>query len=366
LDERAADGGRHRSGTILLVEDDPAVSQLLDLFLRDEGHRVLIEKDGADSLAMLARTGFEPDLILSDYNLPNKLSGLQFASAARKVLNRDVPVIILTGDISAATVQRVNSHHCVYMAKPVKLNALAQSIQLLLPAAPISFRQRASADHEIAPGGAAPTVFVIDDDRYIRDTICAVVRDDGRNAESYPDAEAFMAAYVAGREGCLLVDANLPGMSGLDLIQKLRGLNDPMPIVMVTGDRDVHLAVDAMKAGAADFVEKPIEYAQLLEIVDRALERAHDATKLATWRDDAASHINALSARQRQVMDLVLAGSPSKNIAADLGISQRTVENHRAAIMKRTGSASLPALARLAVAAALHASGDFPLRGEPT
>ncbi len=150
-------------------------------------------------------------------------------------------------------------------------------------------------------------------------------------------------------------------MSGLDLIQKLRCLNDPIPIVMVTGDRDLHMAVDAMKAGAVDFVEKPIAYAQLLEIVDQALDRAHDATKLASWRDDAVNHINSLSARQRQIMDLVLAGHPSKNIAADLGISQRTVENHRAAIMKRTGSASLPALARLAVTASLHASGETSL-----
>ena len=351
------DTGRHRNGTILLVEDDAAVSQLLDLFLRDEGHRVLIEKDGVDALALLARTGAEPDLILSDYNLPNKLSGLQFAAAARKVLNRDVPVIILTGDISTGTVQRVSGQDCHYMVKPVKLPDLAIAIQSFLPAIEISFRPRPLAG-DVAPSGQPPTVFVIDDDRHIRDAICAVIREDGREAEGFPDAEAFIAAYTPGREGCLLVDAALPGMSGLDLIHKLRGMNEKIPVVMVTGTSDVHLAIEVMKAGAADFIEKPIEYTALLAIVDQALERSHDATKLATWHDEAASHINGLTARQHQIMDLVLAGHPSKNIAADLNISQRTVENHRAAIMKRTGSTSLPALARLAVTAASQAARD--------
>ena len=360
VDNQAAGFERHRSGTILLVEDDPAVSKLIHLFLNDEGHRVLGEKDGVEALALLARTGEKPDLILADYNLPNKLSGLQFASAARRVLNRDVPVIILTGDISTATVQHVNAQNCHYMIKPVKLNVLSQSIQSLLPAVQLNFRQRPSLNGESSPGTPTPTVFVIDDDKHIRDAICAIMHEDGRKAEGFADAETFLAGYTAGREGCLLVDANLPGMSGLDLIQKLRSVGNEIPVVMVTGNSDVHMAVEVMKAGAADFVEKPIEYSELLEIVDRALERSHDTAKLATWRDDAAGHINSLTTRQHQIMDLVLAGHPSKNIAADLRISQRTVENHRAAIMKRTGSASLPALARLAVTAALQATGEAP------
>jgi two-component system CheB/CheR fusion protein len=120
---------------------------------------------------------------------------------------------------------------------------------------------------------------------------------------------------------------------------------------MITGYGDVPMAVQALKAGALDFIEKPVSPAELLASVARALEQAQDATKLSVWREDAARHIAALTPRQHQIMDLVLAGHPSKNIAADLGISQRTVENHRAAIMKNTGSKSLPALARLALAA---------------
>jgi two-component system CheB/CheR fusion protein len=121
---------------------------------------------------------------------------------------------------------------------------------------------------------------------------------------------------------------------------------------MITGNSDVPMAVQAMKAGARDFIEKPVGRDELLAGVARALEQSRDAAKLSAWRVTAADHIANLTPRQHQIMHLVLAGHPSKNIAADLKISQRTVENHRASIMKKTGAKSLPALARLALAAA--------------
>jgi two-component system CheB/CheR fusion protein len=114
----------------------------------------------------------------------------------------------------------------------------------------------------------------------------------------------------------------------------------------------VPMAVEAMKVGAIDFLEKPVGYAELRVSIERALELSRDETKLVEWQADAATHIKELTPRQHQVMDMVLAGHPSKNIAADLNISQRTVENHRALIMKKTGAKSIPALARLALAAA--------------
>jgi two-component system CheB/CheR fusion protein len=120
---------------------------------------------------------------------------------------------------------------------------------------------------------------------------------------------------------------------------------------MITGNSDVPMAVQAMKEGASDFIEKPIGGAELIASIERALEQSRDSDKLFAWRETAANQIASLTPRQRQIMDLVLAGHPSKNIAADLNISQRTVENHRASIMKRMGTRSLPALARLALAA---------------
>jgi two-component system CheB/CheR fusion protein len=197
-----------------------------------------------------------------------------------------------------------------------------------------------------------PIIYVVDDDSDVRQAIRSMLEHDGRVVEDFEDGESFLDAYRPGRNACLLIDANLPGISGLDLLRRLKKVGSPLPAVMITGHSDVPMAVEAMKAGASDFLEKPIRGMELRALVERGLEQSRDSGKVITWRKDAADHLARLTRRQHQIMEMVLAGHPSKNIAADLGISQRTVENHRASIMKKTGSGSLPALARLALAAA--------------
>ncbi|RJF84056.1 DNA-binding response regulator [Azospirillum cavernae] len=201
-------------------------------------------------------------------------------------------------------------------------------------------------------GDASAAIIVIDDDHLVRDALRGLLEDWGRIVEAYPSGEEFLAVHSPGQGACLLIDACLPGMSGLALLRRLHEDGDRLPVIMITGNGDVTMAVDAMKAGAWDFIEKPIDGAQLLVIVQRAVDQACESNTLHAWRESAATHLTGLTQRQRQIMDLVLAGHPSKNIAADLGISQRTVENHRAAIMRKTGSKSLPALTRLVLAAA--------------
>ena len=307
--------------------------------------------DGIAALDSVGREIARPDLILADYNLPHGMNGLQVAAKLRERFGSQIPVIILTGDISTHTLREIAGQHCVRLNKPVKLRELTEAIQTLLrpsqSATPPAARVIAEAPGE--PGSS--TIFVVDDDDQLREAMRSLLEDDGRTVEDYPTCEAFLEAYRPGREGCLLIDAYLPGMSGIELLQRLPDIDDRLPAIMMTGNSDVPIAVQAMKAGAFDFIEKPIGGKQLLASIQRALDHSRDATKLSAWRDEAAEHIARLTARQRQIMDLVLAGQPSKNIAADLGISQRTVENHRAEIMRRTGSKSLPALARLAVAA---------------
>jgi two-component system CheB/CheR fusion protein len=342
-----------RTGTILLIEDDPDIAELLEIFLKGEGHRVTTERDGIEALAHIEHAALQPDLILSDYNLPKGLSGLQLAVAVRSFLHRRVPVIILSGDISTETLRGVKQEDCIHLSKPVKLPALAEAIQEALPASQSFGRTQSGSGPDIAASGVAPVVYIVDDDEHVRDALRSVLLEAGRVAETYKDSEAFLQAYQPGKVGCLLIDAKLPGMSGLDLLRHLRLAGDALPAVMITGNSDVEMAVQAMKAGADDFIEKPIGYQALLAAIDKAVDHSLDGAKRTAWRQSAAHHIADLTPRQRQIMDLVLAGHPSKNIAADLGISQRTVENHRASIMKRTGSQSLPALARLAVTAAL-------------
>ena len=335
------------TGTLLVIEDEPDVRELLELFLKDEGHRVILAKDGLSALRLFENNAMRPDLMLADYNLPHDLDGLRTTTMLREKFHAQVPVIILTGDISIATLRAISDENCVRLNKPIKLSKLSQTIQELLSA-----QSDAASPVKTAQGLPADTViFVVDDDKNIRDTIQDLLEHEGHTVRGFESCEAFLAAYKAQPDSCLLIDAYLPGMSGLDLLRHIKETQMALPSIMMTGSTDIQTAVLAMKAGALDFIEKPFSRGELLSALERALEKSRDSTKLTTWRADAAQHLASLTSRQHEIMAMVLAGHPSKNIAADLGISQRTVESHRAAIMKKTGSKSLPALARLAVAA---------------
>ena len=338
----------HRKGRILVIEDDPGLRELLEYALKHEGHGVVSASDGVSALDLVAKGVVTPELILADYNLPNGMNGLQVMAKMRAQLDRELPVIMLTGDISTETLQDIAKANCLQFNKPTNLQTLSEAIQTLLPPPP-----PLSETPHVTPTASGPVVYLVDDDPALRAMLREVLEDDGRVVEDYRDCEAFLAAWRPGVEACLLIDAYLPGMSGLDLLHRLKAEGRALPALMITGRSDIGIAVEAMKAGAADFLEKPVRAEELLAAIDRALAGAGDSRLIAASRQSAAKRMELLTDRQREIMSMVLAGHPSKNIAADLGISQRTVENHRAAIMKRTGADSLPALARLALAADL-------------
>ncbi len=199
--------------------------------------------------------------------------------------------------------------------------------------------------------GDRALVFVVDHDAQVRSALCRLLETNGLHAEAFADGSAFLEAYQRRDNACLLADTALSDLGGLSLLLKLGADADPLPVIMITDTSDIRVAVGAMKAGAVDFLEKPIGGEELIACIMRALASGRLASVKAADRGEALHHFEALTPRQRQIMVLVLSGHPSKNIAADLGISQRTVENHRAAIMRKSGSKSLPALARLALAA---------------
>ena len=319
---------------ILVVDDDPDVCEMLGELLRSQDHEVTMAPDGPAAIETVA--GRAPDLIVADYNLPNGLTGLELAKRLRARFQAPIPALILTGDISSVTMRAVKEAGCTILSKPATFPALREAIEGML--SPPSRT-------------AQPVISVIDDDDDVRGAIMDVIEADGRAVFGFASAEAFLERSRDGDGDCLLVDAALPGMSGIDLLEQLRADGHGLPVIVITGQSDVSMAIRAMKAGASDFIEKPVGRPALLASIAHALEGSRDTAKLAARQDAAAAHIAALTPRQREIMTLVLAGHPSKNIAADLGISQRTVENHRASIMHRTGCASLPALARLAVAA---------------
>ncbi len=342
--------GAHQSGAILVVEDDASVREMLALLLEGEGHHTTTAEDGRKALEFAMQGTIRPDLLVADYNLPKGLTGLQAVAELRETLGYEIPAIILSGDISTDTLREIAQGGHLHLNKPVKAKELMDLIRRCLaqppPAVKASTRQPAPAG-----GPRLPTVFVVDDDSAVRDAMRDLLQQDGRTVELYASSEAFLAAYHPGREGCLLVDARMPGMGGLQLLRRLKSEGTRLPAIMITGQGDVPMAVEAMHAGAADFIEKPIGRGELFASIERALESTGASAKLSALREAAATRLAGLTARQRQIMELVLAGHPSKNIATDLGISQRTVENHRAAVMKKTGSHSLSALIRLALAA---------------
>ena len=337
-------------GTILIVEDDPAVLEMLQLLFDDDGHRTLVAADGRKALELAAEGSTTLDLIVADYNLPKGLNGLQIIGKLQEQARRAIPAIILTGDISADSLREIAGHDCVHLNKPVRARELTSLARRLLarpepaPLEVVEQPPRCQLTDE-------PTIFVVDDDRSIREAMRDLLEADGYSVELFADGPAFLQAYRPGRDGCLLVDALMPGMSGIGLIERLKAEGHTLPAIMITGNGAVPMAVQAMKAGAVDFIEKPVRHDDLLASVKRALDQTRDATKLSASRETAATRVSSLTVRQRQILALVLAGHPSKNIAADLGISQRTVDNHRAAIMRKTGSKSLPALIRTALAA---------------
>ena len=349
------------SSTVVIIEDDPQVRETLELLFKAEGHRTLPVADGQAALALARSRPAEPDIMIVDYNLPGALNGLQTIAEVRRTLHRDTPAIILTGDISTGTLRKIVQERCLHLTKPVNAEELTRLVGTLIgakrrrgpkgPASPLKVHANRPALVEPNGGQSQPVIFVIDDDAGLRAALVELLALGGRNVEAYPSCEAFLEAYRPAQKGCLIVDAQMQGMGGLNLLEHLKREKIELPAIMITGYGDVTMAVRAMKAGAVDFIEKPVDPDELIASVENALERNRDSSARSAWRQSASKCLADLTLREHEVMDLVLAGYPSKNIAADLRISQRTVENHRASIMKKTGSKSIPALIRLALAA---------------
>ena len=194
------------------------------------------------------------------------------------------------------------------------------------------------------------TVFVVDDDPAFARSLCWLIESVRLRVEMHPSAQAFLDAFDPARPGCLLLDVRMPGLSGIELQQRLAARGGyHLPIVFVTGHGDVQMAVRAVQAGAFDFVEKPFNDQDLLDRVQRAI--AHDAVQRERARDREALRalFDALTPREREVLDLVVQGQSNKAVANALGISAKTLEFHRARLMDKLHARSVTDLVKLAV-----------------
>lgn len=199
----------------------------------------------------------------------------------------------------------------------------------------------------------ADTVLVVDDDDGVRQSLAFLLRSARLPVETYASATELIAKLPAGQAGCIITDVRMPGMSGIDLLRHVQSLPQPVPVIIITGHGDVPLAVEAMKYGAMDFLEKPFDDDALLNAVRAALDTRHQTERQDSERAETLTRLASLTVRERQVLDGLVAGRANKIIAFDLSISPRTVEIYRANVMTKMQAQSLSDLVRMALVAGL-------------
>jgi two-component system CheB/CheR fusion protein len=194
-----------------------------------------------------------------------------------------------------------------------------------------------------------PTVYVVEDDPDVRESLTLMIRSMGLNAEAYPSAETFLDGYRDSPESpkCMVLDMQMPGLSGLGLQQMLADEGRSMPTIMISGCASISTAVRAMSAGALDFLEKPVDAQTLSARIREAIDCCVCQQRKTSHKTDLARQVERLSARQREVLDLLMAGQPSKQIARQLSIGEKTVAKHRATVLEKMQVDNVVALVRL-------------------
>ena len=206
-----------------------------------------------------------------------------------------------------------------------------------------------------------PVVHVIDDDEALRDSLAFLLGSARLKVRTYESAVAFLRSIAEVEPGCVITDVRMPDVSGVDLLRRLKASDVALPVIVITGHGDVPLAVEAMKLGAVEFLEKPFDDDVLLAAVKSALSRVEREARRDAEQAEINDRLQTLSAREREVLHGLVAGKPNKIIAFDLGISPRTVEIYRANVMTKMKASSLSELVRMAlVSGVLPESADKP------
>jgi len=192
-----------------------------------------------------------------------------------------------------------------------------------------------------------PVVMVVDDDSGVRNAMRALLKSVGLNATLYGSAQEFLGAYDPHQPGCLLLDIRMPGMSGMELQQELNLRGAVVPVIFMSGHADIPMAVEAMQHGAFDFLQKPFRDQDLLDRIQKAIAKDAERRLALGERSRIKSHLESLTEREREVLDLLTTGKQNKQIAQDLGVSPRTIEIHRARVMEKMDAQSVAELVRM-------------------
>jgi two-component system response regulator FixJ len=192
-----------------------------------------------------------------------------------------------------------------------------------------------------------PVVYIVDDDEAVRGSLRLLLKSVGLTPNALGSAREFLSKYDPAQPGCLVLDVRMPEMSGLELQEQLNLQGAIIPVIFITGHGDVPMAVEAMQAGAFDFLQKPFRDQDLIDRIQRALEKDRANRAALTERTVIRERLESLTPREREVLTMVTAGKANKVMARDLGVSQRTVEIHRARVMEKMGASSLAQLVRM-------------------
>jgi two-component system, LuxR family, response regulator FixJ len=204
----------------------------------------------------------------------------------------------------------------------------------------------------------SPVVFIVDDDEAVRSSLRLLLKSVGLVPTALGSAREFLDKYDPAQPGCLVLDVRMPGMSGIELQETLNRQGAVIPVIFITGHGDVPMAVEAMQAGAFDFLQKPFRDQDLIDRIQRALEKDRASRTALTERSLIRERLESLTPREREVLTLVTSGKPNKIMAADLGVSQRTVEIHRARVMEKMGATSLAQLVRMIMDLGEHSAAS--------
>lgn len=332
----AATGEVAARGVVAAVSDSPSDREALQLLLEGAGYRVLAVRHNG-RVELEAGGGMQPEVIVADFTELADAAASRLVSELRKLFGPQVPVVVIADEAWRTAQSTPIGDPVTYLRKPATAEKITSRVSQSLAAARIRLASIRTKDRRSPP----QTIFIVDDDRLLLDAISALLKARGEHVEVYSNAENFLENYAPPRRGCIVVDDILPGLRGVELLEKLKAQGATLPAIMITGHGDIATAVRTMRVGCIDYIEKPLHHDQLLAAIDRALEIDKEFADTSARRRDLTERYATLTQRERQVLDLIMKGASSKAMGRLLNISQRTVENHRASVMRRMSASSL-------------------------
>jgi two-component system CheB/CheR fusion protein len=337
---------------LLLIQNDTTQLAALGSILRQHGYRVAGARSTSEALAHdLGHSSHGPSIIVADSILHDGVSGVEIVGRLRNAWGKEIPALILSDRLQDAQLPRDHGNQILVLSQPIRLAALLATIEAMVQRVIPGWNANSAIWGTLAefPSVSDPLseIAVVEDDAGVRAAVRAMLESCGYKVDTFASAEEFLADPDRSRFQCLLVDYALRGMNGLELQSRLKQEPRRPSIIFLSTVSDTTLAVRAMRDGAIDFLQKPVDNATLREAVTRVMEQDATAEPTPSQLSVVEARLALLTKREREIMDRIVVGQLNKNIAFDLQISERTIEHHRQSIMRKMNVKSVAMLVRM-------------------